>query len=107
MIMLYLHGGQYWAVSNFNNHPSSRFNVQSAVNKLSVEKPTGKVDVQSLMDTVLDFIHDLGKGVIGEKRLDHFYMFFSDCFLFIWFSNLTGLVPGFLPATDSFSTNLY
>ena len=55
--------------------------TEAAVNKaVSDELPTGKVDVQSLMDTVLDFIHDLGKGVIGEKRLDHFFMFFSDCF---------------------------
>jgi len=79
---------------------------RNAVNKAVSEKPTGKVDVQSLMDTILDFIHDLGKGVIGEKEVRPFLHVLFGLFLFIWFSNLTGLVPGFLPATDSFSTNL-
>ena len=82
------------------------FKYKSAVNGAVDELPSGRVDVQSLVDTVLDFIHDLGKGVIGEKEVRPFLHVIFGLFLFIWISNLTGLVPGFLPATDSFSTNL-
>ena len=79
---------------------------KKAVSNAGTELPSGKVDVQSIMDTVMDFIHDLGKGVIGEKEVRPFLHVLFGLFLFIWFSNLSGLVPGFIPATDSFSTNL-
>ena len=82
------------------------FSYRKAVSNVSDELPSGKVDVQSLMDTVLDFVHDLGKSVIGEKEVRPFLHLLFPLFLFIWFSNLSGLVPGVVPATDNFSTNL-
>ena len=63
------------------------FKYKKAVANASDEKPSGKFDVQSLWILYLDFIHDLGKGVIGEKRLDHFLHVLFGLFLFIWFSN--------------------
>ncbi len=68
--------------------------------------PEGTVSVAGLVEMVLEFIHNLGKGVIGSEKVRSFLPTLFALFLFILISNLTGLVPGFKPATESINTNL-
>ena len=49
--------------------------------KPNAELPSGKVDVQSIMDTVMDLFM-ICKGVIGEKRLDLSSCLFGFSYLF-------------------------
>tara|TARA_B100001094_G_scaffold35230_1_gene29198 strand:+ start:245 stop:1036 length:792 start_codon:yes stop_codon:yes gene_type:complete len=76
--------------------------VQAAGERLT---PSGKISVMTIVDMLMDMVYGLAKDIIGEKG-PRFFSLLAGLFVFILFSNLTGLVPGFLPATDSINTNL-
>lgn len=76
-----------------------------ATNALNSLQPSGRFSLSVLVDTIMDFLYDLTKGQ-GGKNYRNFFGFLSTLFLFILVSNLTGLVPGFPPATVNMSTNL-
>jgi F-type H+-transporting ATPase subunit a len=67
--------------------------------------PVGRVSLRGVVEMVLEFIHDIGVSVIGERAKPFLPALFG-VFVFIFLSNLTGLVPGFTPATESINTNL-
>ncbi|MGE0171645.1 MAG: F0F1 ATP synthase subunit A [Oligoflexales bacterium] len=68
--------------------------------------PDGRFSIRTIVETLLDFVSDLGKSLIGEKHYRSFLPLLCTLFLFIFVSNLTGLVPGFVPSTESINTNL-
>jgi len=79
--------------------------------KKTVEKnndaaPLKGVSLGSVLDMILEFVHNLGKGIIGDKECRPYLSTLFALFIFIYLSNLTGLVPGFTPATESLNTNL-
>ena len=80
-----------------------RAKVSSAGDDVTPEASFG---VRSIMEMIMDFVHNLGKGIIGEKAVRPFLSTLFALFIFILISNLSGLVPGFTPATESISTNL-
>lgn len=59
--------------------------------RLSVEKP-GKF--QQTFELVQDFVHSQGQEQI-EHHSDRYIAFFGTIFIFILFSNLIGVIPGF------------
>lgn len=79
---------------------------KAAVNKSKDDVvPDGKVSLRNGIEAILDFLNDLSHSVIGHDG-PRYFPILAGIFLFILVSNLTGLVPGFLPATDSINTNL-
>ncbi|SME91237.1 F0F1 ATP synthase subunit A [Pseudobacteriovorax antillogorgiicola] len=68
--------------------------------------PDAGFSVRSIMEMIMDFVHNLGKGIIGETEVRPYLSVLFGLFLFILISNVSGLVPGFTPATESISTNL-
>ncbi len=67
--------------------------------------PSGKFSLRFILEGVLEFLHGLSKDNCGE----HFrkYMpFLSALFIFILTANLSGLIPGFPPPTESMDTNV-
>ena len=68
--------------------------------------PTGKADLSSVVETIIEFVTNLARDVIGSEHGARFFPLLCGLFVFILVSNLTGLVPGFPPATESLSTNL-
>jgi F-type H+-transporting ATPase subunit a len=58
-----------------------------------------------LLEMIMSFLFDLCREQYGEKW-GRFLPFLSTLFLFVLCSNLTGLIPGLPPATESFSVNL-
>ncbi len=67
--------------------------------------PDGKISVRTFVESILDFIVNLAEDVIGHDYKP-FLPLLCSLFLFIFVSNLMGLIPGFPPATESMSTNL-
>lgn len=67
--------------------------------------PASKVSLAGIMEAVASFITDLTESVIG-KGFQTFVPLLLTLFLFIIVNNLMGLIPGFPPATENFSTNL-
>ncbi len=69
-------------------------------------EPDGRFNLRTLVEMIFDFVYDLAKDIIGEKNFRNYLPLLTGLFLFIFICNLSGLVPGFPPATENFSTNL-
>ncbi|MBQ47350.1 MAG: ATP synthase F0 subunit A [Zetaproteobacteria bacterium] len=68
--------------------------------------PEGHFSLKGLVETIFDFITNLAKDVIGADSYKPYLPLLTGIFCFIFVSNLSGLVPGLFPATDSINTNL-
>ena len=66
--------------------------------------PESKFGLRSIVEVVCDYAFGMMSGMMGEKAARHFLPFIGTFAFFIMFSNLIGLVPGFLPPTDSVNT---
>lgn len=60
---------------------------------------------QNLLEIVFEFIGNLSKTMIGKEG-QRFLPLFTTLFLFIFVSNLLGLLPGFKSPTSSLNTNV-
>ena len=71
-----------------------------------VAVPDPNFNIRTFIEVVCDYIFGTMSGIMGEKAARFFMPFIGTFAFFIMFSNLFGLVPGFLPATDSLNTTL-
>ncbi len=67
--------------------------------------PDEKLTLRNFVELVCDGVLGMMAGIMGEKAARYFLPFIGTLAFFILFSNLLGLVPGFLPATDNLNTN--
>ena len=67
--------------------------------------PPPKLGMRNLFEVLADTVLGLMAGVMGEKAAKRYLPLVGTLFMFILFSNLLGLIPGFLPPTDSLKTN--
>lgn len=63
--------------------------------------PDSSLNAGSFADLLVESLHNLVVGILGHHGMQHFG-FIAACFIFIWFSNLLGL----LPLSDSPSANI-
>ena len=68
--------------------------------------PPAKFGLRNLFEVLADTVLGLMAGVMGEKAAKRYLPLVGTLFFFILFSNLLGLIPGFLPPTDTLKTNL-
>lgn len=68
--------------------------------------PQAKFSLVVAVEAVFDFLHKLARDSVGEKYLASFLPFIAGFFVFIIVCNLSGLVPGLPPATESMSTTV-
>lgn len=68
--------------------------------------PPRTFNVRHLFELLCDAILGMMSGVMGEKNAKRFFPLIGSLALFILFSNLAALIPGFAPATDTLKTNL-
>lgn len=69
-------------------------------------RPEDRFSLRTFVEMVLDFVYGLAVDVIGKGQARSFFTLLASLFLFIFVSNLSGLAPGFPPATESLNTNL-
>jgi F-type H+-transporting ATPase subunit a len=60
----------------------------------------------SFMEMLVEAVLSLMVGVMGEKSAKRYFPLVGSLAFFILFSNLLGMIPGFVPPTDSLSTTL-
>jgi F-type H+-transporting ATPase subunit a len=65
--------------------------------------PSAHFTCRNLMELIVEFISNLIKETMGPRGPE-FMLLIGTLALFILFNNLSGLIPGFLPATDSTNT---
>jgi len=67
--------------------------------------PDEKVSLRSLVEVIVELVVDLSDSIIGKKGRKHVPLFGS-FFIFIFAANLSGLLPGFSPATSNLNVTL-
>jgi F-type H+-transporting ATPase subunit a len=67
--------------------------------------PSGKISLQLFVEMICDFIYSLTKEHCGH-HYKKFLPLMAGLFIFILVCNISGLLPGFPPATENFSINL-
>jgi F-type H+-transporting ATPase subunit a len=68
--------------------------------------PPAKMGMRNLFELLTDGSFNIMAGVMGEKNAKRFLPLIGSLALFILFSNLMALIPGFAPPTDTLKTNL-
>ncbi len=67
--------------------------------------PQGFASLLGFVDLLVEFVRETAENVIGKNHKNYLFILVP-LFLFIFISNLTGLIPGFPPPTESISTNI-
>ena len=67
--------------------------------------PSEKLNVANVFELIIESLLSLMEGVIGPDAR-RFLPLIGSLFIFVFFSNLLGLIPGFLPPTANINTNL-
>lgn len=70
----------------------------------SIVIPDEGITFRNIVEAYGAFIYDQCKNVLGEKYAAQYFSYAATFFIVIVISNLIGLVPGFLPPTEYFST---
>lgn len=65
--------------------------------------PGRKLTLVTLFEIACESLLNLAEGVIGPNAKKYFPLL-ATLFIFIFFCNLLGIIPGFLPPTDNLST---
>ncbi|MDD9941449.1 MAG: F0F1 ATP synthase subunit A [Myxococcales bacterium] len=78
---------------------TSLYNAKSVV-------PENKLTIRTFMELMVETIFTMMSDVMGKKAARYFMPLIGTCAVFILFSNAIGLVPFFLPPTDSLNTTL-
>lgn len=67
--------------------------------------PDGRFSVRTVVEMAMDVVYGIAKDNIGDKWRT-FLPLLAGVFMFIVITNLGGLIPGFIPATENLNTNL-
>jgi F-type H+-transporting ATPase subunit a len=68
--------------------------------------PPPSFGLRNLFEMLAETIYGLIESVMGPKDAKRFLPLIGSFFFFILFSNLLGLIPGFLPPTDTLKVNV-
>jgi len=85
----------------------ARGQLKAAVARGGVEQyiPDEKFTIRNFFELVSWFILGFMKNIMGEDAKKWYVLIFT-IFIYIFFANLMGVLPGFLPPTENISTNL-
>lgn len=68
--------------------------------------PESKWTFRNFFEVVAESLYKLTESVLGHHEAPHYFPVIGTLFVFIFASNLVGLIPGFLPPTDNMNTTL-
>jgi F-type H+-transporting ATPase subunit a len=68
--------------------------------------PASKLGTRALFEGLADMVFGVLEGVMGPKNARKYLPFLGSFFVFILFSNLISLIPGFRAPTDTLKTNV-
>jgi F-type H+-transporting ATPase subunit a len=66
--------------------------------------PDDTLSLRTFMEVFIGYFYDLMKDMMGAKRAKRYFPVIGTLALFIFFSNIIGLIPGFIPPTSSLNT---
>jgi F-type H+-transporting ATPase subunit a len=65
--------------------------------------PEDKLTLRTFMEIFIGSFYDMMKDMMGAKRAKRYFPIVGTCACFILFSNLLGMIPGFLPPTSNWN----
>jgi F-type H+-transporting ATPase subunit a len=68
--------------------------------------PPDRLTVRNFVELLVGTAFNMMSDIMGEKAARYFLPLIGTCAFFILFSNIVGMIPGFVPATDNFNTTL-
>jgi F-type H+-transporting ATPase subunit a len=68
--------------------------------------PQDRFSVQTIWEVLTEAVLNLMEGIMGKEPARYFFPFIGTLAFFILFSNLLGLVPGFMPPTSNWNTTV-
>ncbi len=68
--------------------------------------PDKGITLRNIIELYGSFIYAQVRAVLGEKDAPKYFPYVATVFIVIFISNMIGLVPGFLPPTESINTTL-
>ncbi len=68
--------------------------------------PPSKWTFRNFFEIIAENLYKITESVLGHHDAPHYFPVVGSLFLFIFVSNLVGLIPGFLPPTDNMNTTL-
>lgn len=68
--------------------------------------PEEKLTYRNFFEILAESLYKLTESVIGHHDAPVYFPIVGSLFVFIFASNLIGLIPGFLPATDDINTTM-
>lgn len=68
--------------------------------------PESKLTFRNFFEIIAENLYSLTESVIGHHDAPIYFPVIGSLFIFIFASNLIGLIPGFLPPTDNLNTTL-
>lgn len=66
--------------------------------------PESKLSIRTFVELIVSTTYGMMSDMMGPKAAKHFLPLIGTCAFLIFFSNVLGLIPGFLPPTDNLST---
>lgn len=68
--------------------------------------PDDTLTTRTIFEILIGFVYDTMKDSMGAARAKQYFPVVAASFLFVFFSNLLGLIPGFAPPTSSWDVTL-
>ncbi len=65
--------------------------------------PDETLTLRTFWEIFIGYFYDLMKDMMGADRAKRYFPLVGTCAVFIFFSNMMGLVPGFLPPTSTWN----
>ncbi|HSQ63579.1 MAG TPA: F0F1 ATP synthase subunit A [Polyangiaceae bacterium] len=65
--------------------------------------PDEKLSLRTFFELFVSYFYGLMKDMMGADRAKRYFPLVGTCAVFIFFSNMLGLIPGFLPPTSSWN----
>jgi F-type H+-transporting ATPase subunit a len=68
--------------------------------------PPRTMNLRNFFEYTAESVYGMVEGAMGEKNAARFFPLIGALWIFILFSNLIGLIPGFIAPTDTLKTNV-
>ncbi|MFM7202581.1 MAG: F0F1 ATP synthase subunit A [Myxococcota bacterium] len=80
--------------------------IKKATAQLSNEElvPADKLTLRNVFEIYVEFILNMMSGLLGSEARRHFWLV-GTIFIYVFVSNMLGVLPGFLPPTENINTN--
>jgi F-type H+-transporting ATPase subunit a len=68
--------------------------------------PEDRLTLRTFFELFLGYFYEMARDVMGPKRAKKYFPIIAASSMFVFFSNIMGLIPGFAPPTSSLSITL-